>query len=197
MKVGLRDVPRAAWVMARAYSSSRVAAVVAVALTFMMVLGYALRRGAYLSQDRNGVVFFTRNRPALDAVISTALMLAAILGLSSIAGAGGPLPHLVSATLLVIPFLWLALGGAVFATSGGLAWSVTGPETPHGQRWAVAGLAQLPGTSMSGLLMARRLVTQAPPGAIVVAAAASDAHLRAYLTLGFTEGRRRRVYKIA
>lgn len=107
-----------------------------------------------------------------------------------------PITSTGSTVLLTGPLVWLFLGAGVFAMSGGAMTMPVGSETPHGERWAVSGLAQLPGTRMSGLLLARSLTEHAPAGAVIVAVAATDHHLRAYKALGYTEGRSRRVYRI-
>lgn len=60
----------------------------------------------------------------------------------------------------------------------------------------VAALAQLPGTRMTAVMLARRLIEQTPPGSIIVAAAATDALLARYVRAGFTRGRARRVYRV-
>ena len=101
----------------------------------------------------------------------------------------GMLGMLVYAALLV---------GAVIALvqPGGTTLSASGPETPKGDRWMVAALAQLPGTRMTAVMLARRLIEQAPPGSIIVAAAATDALLARYVRAGFTAGRARRVYRV-
>lgn len=182
--------------MAQAYSSNRFTALLAAPLALLVVVVYMARRGAYMSSDRNAMVFFARHRPVVDTLLSTGLMLVVIVVLTGVAVLVEPVTAIGSTVLLLAPFVWILLGAAVFAaSSGGALTSPVGPETPQGQRWAVSGLAQLPGTRMSGLVMARGLVDGAPAGAVVVAVAATDGHLRTYRALGFCEGRQRRVYR--
>lgn len=70
-------------------------------------------------------------------------------------------------------------------------------DTPKGDRWGVAGLAKLPGTNLTGIQLALRVVEDVPPpGAVVIATANSSKLLHQYQQFGFTEGRNNRVYKI-
>ena len=70
-------------------------------------------------------------------------------------------------------------------------------ETPDGERWELAGLAQLPGTRLTALPLAMRVVREVPPeGAVVVATANTPEQYRQYQRLGFTGGPKRRVHRV-
>lgn len=79
--------------------------------------------------------------------------------------------------------------------SGSLSMTPVGPETPRGDRWQVAALAQHPDTRLSALLLTRRLLASLTPGSVVVAAAADDRLQGAYQRFGFTRGDAKRVYR--
>lgn len=192
----LRDVPRASWVLARGLAPGHATAVLAVPLALLLVVVYLARRSAYLNHNRDVVAFCARHRPVLETVLSTALMLVVIVVLAWLAVLVEPVTPIGSRLLVVAPFLWIAVGGIVLMFSGGAFTSPVGRETPAGQRWVISGLAQLPGTSASRTETVRELVDEAPAGSVVVAVAATDAHLRTYLDLGFTEGTSRRVHLV-
>lgn len=195
----LRDVPRASWVLARGLAPGHATAVLAVPLAFLLVVVYLARRGVYLSGERAVVAFFARNRPVLETLLSTALMLVVIVVLVWLAVLLEPATPLGSGLLVVVPFLWIALGGIVLMFTGGAFTSPVGRETPAGQRWVISGLAQLPATSTSTrrMEMIRELMEKAPAGSVIVAVAGTDAHLRSYLELGFAKGASRRVHLVA
>ncbi len=56
------------------------------------------------------------------------------------------------------------------------------------------GLSQQPGTRLTALMLARRVVAALPAGTVV--AVAADDLARAYERLGFTRGRKRRLYLV-
>lgn len=190
----LRDLPRAAWISARASTPNTPLAVLSVPIYAFSIVPMTLRGGLYLDASRTGTVLFARRRPILDGVV-VGLVTAAAFALW-VAGI------LLFDTMLVLLLGMLAyaalLIGAVIALvqPGGTTLSASGPETPKGERWMVAALAQLPGTRMTAVMLARRLIEQAPPGSILVAAAATDALHERYVRAGFTAGRARRVYRL-
>ena len=190
----LRDLPRAAWISARASTPNRPLAVLSVPIYAFSIVPMTLRGGLYLDESRTGTVLFARRRPIRDGLVIGLWTAAAfVLWVASILIVDAVvmllLGMLVYAALLV---------GAVIALvqPGGTTLSASGPETPKGDRWMVAALAQLPGTRMTAVMLARRLIEQAPQGSIIVAAAASDALLARYVRAGFTRGRARRVYRV-
>lgn len=75
--------------------------------------------------------------------------------------------------------------------------SCGGPETPEGQRWEIAGLAQLPGTRLTGIQLALRALDTAPLAGSVVVATANSADLyRQYQAFGFTDGPEHHVHRV-
>ena len=92
---------------------------------------------------------------------------------------------------------WFLAGVLVLAVSspGSIA-STVGPETPPRNVHTVMGLSQLPGTRLTALMLARQVVAALPAGTVVAVAAATDDLARAYQRLGFTRGRKRRLYLV-
>ncbi|WP_146080129.1 hypothetical protein [Pseudoclavibacter sp. RFBG4] len=191
----VRDLPRAAWISARASTPNVPLAVLSVPIYAFSILPMTLRGGLYLDRTRTGTVLFERRMPILDGFVVALVTIAAfVLWVSCI---------LVfdATTVLLLGFSIYAvlLAGAVIALvqPGGTTLSASGPETPKGDRWMVAALAQLPGTRLTAVMLARRLIEHAPAGSVLVAAAATDALLERYVRAGFTAGRARRVYRLA
>ncbi len=190
----VRDLPRAAWISARASTPNVPLAVLSVPIYAFSILPMTLRGGLYLDESRTGTVLCARRRPILDGLVVGLVTAAAfVLWVACI---------LLFDTMLVLLLGMLVyaalLVGAVIALvqPGGTTLSASGPETPKGDRWMVAALAQLPGTRMTAVMLARRLIEHAPPGSVLVAAAATDALLERYVRAGFTAGRARRVYRL-
>ena len=106
--------------------------------------------------------------------------------------------NVMFAVVAVLAVIFLAMTGlvAIQPQKGGstVPW---GPETPDGERWELAGLAQLPGTRLTALPLAKREVRELPPeGAVVVATANTPEQYRQYQRLGFTGGPKRRVHRV-
>ncbi|GAA1975478.1 hypothetical protein GCM10009718_09450 [Isoptericola halotolerans] len=157
----------------------------------------ALTRSVYSSPDGDGMVVLARWRPALEIALAVLVLVpfAALFGFlgSLVFPDGGVLAVVLSA---YAPVVWVLVGGAVISVSGSaVGVSPVGDETPRGRRWQLAALAQRPGTRLSAVLLARRLVEDLPAGDVVVAAAGDDALLDAYVRAGFTPGEGRRVYR--
>lgn len=185
-----------AWLISRAYSRNPVQAVAVMPWALFIVVPYVLRRAVYESDDRNGVVFFGRYRPILDVVLAILLTLVTMVVLTRLDDvSGGRLFALHVPLLVVIAFL--AYGAAGILRGAGSLASVTGPETPSGDRYAMMALSQRPGTRLSALGLARRLIQGLPEGSVIVAAAADEALARRYERLGFTRGEGLRVYRVA
>lgn len=193
-----RNVPRAAWIMARAFTPHALFAPLALPWTLLSVIAGALRRGLFLDRTRTGMVLLYRSDPLLDVLLVLPIM-GVIFGISL------TVPVLL---FLLFPGLWtlltilgvpvvLFLGAVFLLPRGGGAVSPFGAETPAGPRWELAGLAQLPGTRLTGIQLARRVVSQVPPaGAVVGATAGTHALYRQYLRHGFHPGAKHRVYKV-
>lgn len=115
------------------------------------------------------MVIFGRFRIRNEVGAAALLFLAVMLSVALLGTTIGP--RGISLTTLVwVPF---ALG-LTQLNAGALSMTPVGPETPPGDRWQVAALAQRPGTRLSALLLTRRLLTALPRGAVAVAAAADD-----------------------
>lgn len=190
----LLDLPRAAWISARASTPNVPLAVLSVPIYAFSILPMTLRGGLHLDSTRTGTVLFARRRPILDGLVVALVTVAAFV-------------LWVVCTLVFDTTTVLLLGFSIYAVlllgavialvqPGGTTLSASGPETPKGDRWMVAALAQLPGTRLTAVLLARRLIEHAPAGSVLVAAAATDALLERYVRAGFTAGRARRVYRL-
>lgn len=143
------------------------------------------------------MVMLYRSSPVLDVLVLFPIMLivfgayfAAAAALMNIAGwLALTLPAATVVFMIGLLFLLPRGGGSLFP------W---GPETPDGQRWEIAGLAQLPGTRLTGIQLAlRALDTVPPPGSVIVATANSEDPYRQYQAFGFTGGPKHRVHRIA
>jgi hypothetical protein len=191
---------RAAWIMARAFTPHRAWAVLAFPWTVLAVLPATVRGGLFLDATRTGMVLLTPYNLALDLLVLLPLMLP-IAGIAGIAvgalltaGSFNALPVLFALAVLVgivaLAGLWFLL------PKRGTSTMPTGPETPLGRRWEIAGLAQLPGTRLTAVQTARRvLATVPPPGAVVVGTANTPALFEQYQRFGFTGGPQRRVHR--
>lgn len=185
--------------MSRAFTRNAVVAALAVPLLFVAVLCYMLRRAAYLDATRTGVVIIARYAPILDMLLALAVVVPASMLVGAVAGvaeaAGGA----------ALPVVWLARGVTYWFLAGVLVLAVSspgsiastvGPETPPRNVHTVMGLSQLPGTRLTALMLARQVVAALPAGTVVAVAAATDDLARAYQRLGFTRGRKRRLYLV-
>lgn len=176
----------------------------------LTVLPFVFRRAVYQSDDKNGVVFFGPHRPIVDAALALILAVALLPIFSAFFFAFIGLLSLVTDLLLDASMaialggvLMLLIGAAGFGAYGMMAFlqgssfqGVTGPETPKGDRYMVASLAQHPGTGRSALLLTRALIRALPPGKILVTRAGSEKLARDYERLGFVRGSGFRVYMI-
>lgn len=91
-------------------------------------------------------------------------------------------PLLALAALLVAASL---VGTLFLLPDQGSSAMPFGPETPPGPRREIAGLAQLPGTRLTAVQTARRVLATVPaPGAVVAAAADTPTQFRQYQQLG-------------
>lgn len=193
-----RRVFRAAWIMARAYTPNLPVALLALPWALVAVIPAALRRGLYLDRDRTGMVILYRPALLLDTLILLPLIFPAMLAAIAVTvGFAAQLP-LWATVGMVLSVIVLAMAGlgAIQPESGGsmVPW---GPETPDGERWELAGLAQLPGTRLTAVPLAMRVVREVPPeGAVVVATANTPEQYEQYQRLGFTGGPKRRVHRV-
>lgn len=175
--------------MCRAFASNRFLAVLAYPLGLLILIPYAVRRQLFETDDRNGMVVFGPFSMVKDAVILAVVMSPLIVVNVWAPIAWGPLSGLV-VLLVVTGFLlvgFLVLGSSSMGVP-------VGRETPKGDRYQIAALAQRPGTRLSAMQLALRLRDSLPVGAVLVAVADNDRLLESYVRLGFSRGRGRRVY---
>lgn len=185
---------RAAWINARAFTRSRPRAALSFPWACWMLLPGMLRRGLFVDATGTGMVVVCRSRPLLDLMILAPLMTASAVVLTTALGIVLPVWAVLVSVDVVILALLPGLLPLLPARGGSLLpW---GPETPDGERWEIAGLAQMPGTRLTAILLAQRVIDAVPPdGAVLVATANSDELLRQYQRAGFTVGDRRRVHR--
>lgn len=182
-----------AWLMTRAFTRGRANAVSAYPFCLLIALISGAMGQLYESEDGHGVVIFGRHRLWLEALIAGVIFLLGMTLVFVMIPVIGPAPVAVVSSLVGLAFV---LGIAQLAP-GAQSTTPVGAETPAGDRWQVGGLAQRPGTRLSALVLARRLIGSAPTGTVIVAGAADDQLLTAYERFGFTRGRSKRVYLIA
>lgn len=193
-----RRVFRAAWIMARAYTPNLAVALLALPWCLVAVIPAALRRGLFLDRTGTGMVILYRSALLLDILIVLPLMFPAMLAAIAVVGVLALQLPLWAMAVVVLGVIVLVITGlvAIQPESGGsmVPW---GPETPAGERWELAGLAQLPGTRLTAVPLAMRAVREVPPdGAVVVATANTPEQYRQYQRLGFTGGPKRRVHRV-
>lgn len=188
----LARVVSLSWLMARAFTKHRFGATLALPLCLLTLVTYVPRRQVFESPDRNGMVIFWPFKLWVEILCAALIFGGGMTLLVSLIPVVGPLPVAVGA----FAFSVLIAVGATQMGSGAMTLSPVGPETPKGQRWQVAALAQRPGTSMPALLLARELISTLPTGTVAVAAAADDKLLTAYERFGFNAGKSRRVYRL-
>lgn len=184
--------------MSRAFTAHTVVAALAFPLLFVAVLCYMLRRAAYLDDSRSGVVIIARYNPVLDMLLAVAVVLPASLLFGALAGFAEAAEGAALLAWLVrgVTYWFLAAAVVVAVSSPGSFASTVGPETPRHNVHTVMGLSQQPGTRLTALMLARRVVAALPAGTVVAVAAATDDLARAYERLGFTRGRKRRLYLV-
>lgn len=193
-----RRVFRAAWVMARAYTPNLPVALLALPWCLVAVIPAALRRGLFLDRTGTGMVVLYRSALLLDTLILLPLIFPAMLAAIAVTMAFAAQLPLWATVAIVLVVIALAMTGlvAIQPEKGGsmVPW---GPETPPGEKWELAGLAQLPGTRLTAVPLAMRAVREVPPeGAVVVATANTPEQYEQYQRLGFTGGPQRRVHRV-
>ncbi|GAA1119108.1 hypothetical protein GCM10009650_24310 [Nesterenkonia jeotgali] len=164
-------------------------AYLSVPVAVLILLPYAIRRQVYESADGNGMVIFGPYRLGRDFAILAAILLPVLTLYFWVMVTFGP-THASVLWAVVMGLLGIGLAGIGRGSMG----MPTGSETPEGDRWQIAGLAQRPGTRLSALPLALRLRDSAPAGTVVVAVAQNERLLAGYKRLGFTGGKDRRVY---
>lgn len=195
----LSDLPRTTWIMSRAFTPNVACAILVLPLIVPVCAVQILRRAAYLDQTRTGMVCVARYRPIREALLSVVVVFAVLGPFGSVAAYAAT--ALDVEAIVTVPFTlfmtWIVAGTVVLmlCMADNVATPV-GPETPRHDLHTLAGLAQLPGTRLTALHLARRVVTALPDGTVVATVAANDALHRAYVRLGFRPGHKRRAYLI-
>lgn len=181
-----------AWLMSRAFTNHNLGAVLAYPVCLLTVGIYLPRRQVYETDDGTGMVIFGRFRIHQELAAAGLVFLVIMGGVWLLGVTFGPW------AIILVNAMWLPFFlGLAQLHSGSLSMTPVGPETPRGDRWQVAALAQHPDTRLSALLLTRRLLASLTPGSVVVAAAADDRLQSAYQRFGFTHGNAKRVYKIS
>lgn len=186
---------RAAWIMARAFTPHPALALLAYPWTLISITPGTLRGGLYLDPTRTGMVMLYRSMMLLDVLIAVPVVVVFFIAVGTAASALSTLlPGGVAALFVFV----LAVAGLLFLLPrGGGSLFPWGPETPKGQRWEIAGLAQMPGTRLTAIQLALRVLDEVPPpGAVIIATANSADLYRQYRSFGFTGGPKHRVHKV-
>ena len=212
----LRDIPRATWLLARAFTSTsaQAAGCTAIALRAytpaaaspiltLVVTSSVVARHLHLDDSRTGMVILEPKnsvRAGLGwAVAFIPLVLAAVL----LGVAAALLPSgLVETVLVILVSASVALLVEMLVSS-----RLTKEERrtlqqlrrplPQGKRWDLMMLAQMPGTKRTAALLARHLLVAIPPpgSVVVVAARTPDLHTK-YRKYGFTPTSGKRLFRI-
>lgn len=173
LPVGLARLFPVSSVMASAFAKNRLQQISAIPWVVLTAIPFVLRGTVYQSEDKNGVVIFGPHRPGLDLGISliVTLLFLPVIALVPVTFISLLITILVtgvwSATQLTILMVsGVLLCGSIYGAGaflqGSPADGVTGGETPAGERYAIMGLAQRDGTTLSALLLARALVRSLP-----------------------------------
>lgn len=164
----LLDLPRSAHIAARAYCRREAFAALATPLMVLVLTPLLLCCALYLSSDRTGIVAVHRRalRPVF-ALASVALILAVCqaIFLGLLAFSFDPVgSYLVGFGWFLISVVVFLIGTDPFSRHSTLTMTIPGGE---GSAYYVSFLAQLPGTSMSAILLARSIIDRLPPGSVI------------------------------
>jgi hypothetical protein len=208
--VRLRDIPRAGWVVARAFSkpSAPLAALVHPSALIVAFQGFIFRNG-YLTPSRNGYFEMGKLRPhGYVLAITVAWLVAPLFVLVAVAVLAIPaIPRdlilvilnalNVATSVMCLVLLWAMSGSLVsMRRSGPKSGKPVGPETPKGPYYLIQNFAEHPASrSTAALHLARSEKQITPAGSLLVAVAANDDLYMSYLKAGFTAGADRRVYR--
>lgn len=183
--------------MARAFTPHALLAPLALPWTLLSVIPGTLRRGLYLDPTRTGMVMLYRSSPVLDVLVLIPIILI-VFGAYFVAAAARVNIAGWLALALPVATVVFMIGLLFLLPRGGESLFPWGLETPAGPRWEITGLAQLPGTRLTGIQLAlRALDTVPPPGSVIVATANSEDLYRQYQAFGFIGGPQHRVHRVA
>ena len=141
-----------AWLMCRAFAPNRLLAVLAYPLGLLMLVPYAVRRQLYGTSDRNGLVVFGPFSLVKDALIIAAVMAPFFVLFSWASDFWG----LIGGLVFLVALTSILLAG-LFAFGSSSMGVPVGRETPKGDRYQIAALAQRPGTRLSAIQLALQL----------------------------------------
>lgn len=205
--VGLSRLFSVSSVIASAFAKNRLQEIAAFPWVLLTVLPFMLRGAVYQNEDRNGVVFFGLHRPGLDLGISliVTLLFLPLVAVVPVVFLSVGVTVLVTGECSAIQLIALVISGVLFCGCiygagaffrGTPADGITGGETPSGERYAIMGLSQRKGTTMSALLLTRALIRSLPKGKVLVFRAGSESAAVGYERLGLTRGRGLRVFLV-
>ena len=187
--------PRAAWIMARAFTPSHAIAVLAYPLVVCALIPIFLRKGLFIDGTRTGIVTACRRRHALDIAIAVPVVVVVFLAgwliLRLILTDSGAFYVLLAACVL----MWFA--AATTFSSRQKVGKQKVPELRGKELWEIANLAQMPGTKETALLLAREVISTIPPGTVIVTTPRSERLRKAYDHFGFEPGPGRQMHMIA
>ena len=210
----LRDVPRAAWILSRAFASTsylgehihppalaRLHALAPLPVFLVLTLAHTIARQVYLDGARVGAVIMGPRHTAREVLgwIFTCIGLI-----------------IVGSAVLTTIFVIASAPVALLVYTAGLAWVALAIEAlfrvpldketrrelrrhrrkaPKGPRWTVGFLGKIPGTSVNASRLAHHLLMALPPDDAVVMVQAHTKRLhRQYARYGFTPTKGKSMY---
>ncbi|MGQ4510692.1 hypothetical protein ACUH9X_08145 [Dermabacteraceae bacterium P13147] len=181
--------------MARAFTPVRAVAVLAYPLIACALLPIFLRKGLFIDETRTGIVTACRRRHALDIAIAVPVVVVVFL-------AGWLILRLVLTDsrafyvlLAACVLMWFA--AATTFSSRQKVGKQKVPELRGRECWEIANLAQMPGTRLTALLLAREVISTIPPDAVIVTTPRSERLRDFYARFGFKPGPGRQMHMIA
>lgn len=211
----LRDTPRAAWIIARAFThDSRIGrrlpgrtlhivhAVLAMPLFLMVALSYVAAGQAYLDDARVGFVILSPRSPNARETGGWAVtFVALVLVLVTYGLVLAPIPYLplaVGAVVLLSSVLTIdAMRSDRLPRDERRRLRHAGVTPPDGPRWTLSLLAKIPGTGVTASRLAHRVLHRVPPaGAVVLATARTPALHAQYAAHGFTPATGSRLFYV-
>ena len=185
---GFRRLLPLAWLTARAFTANKGGALIAMPWMAALLAPGLARRTVFESDDHDGTVTVALHRPMLDFLLTTLFTFVALASLAATYAAYGRW-FVAFAVVLLVVGLWPVRQLMRSARP-------TGPETPAGNRYAISGLAQRPGTRMSAIQLTKALISTVPQDSVLIATARDEELVRKYVRAGFTPGEQRRIYKV-
>lgn len=210
---GLRDIPRAAWILSRAFAATslvgrhlqapalaRIHALAPFPVFLSLTLSCTIARQVYLDDARVGVVIFGPGRSVREVVGWICTCFALIVVLTPVATIAFIPNALVILLIYATALLWVILALEVM-WPGHLSKAArrerrrNRKKVPRGPRWRLTFLGKIPGVGVNASRLAHRVLLTVPPaGAIVIVHPRTQELHRQYEKYGFTPTRGQGMY---